>query len=82
MEVRYSVFTPTTIIVAGPTRSGKTEPVFRMLGEGESLITLLVRYATTKVLGERDLRMWRVLISNLWRVSLDQMISPVVVITP
>ena len=34
MEVRYSVFTPRTIIVAGPTGSGKTELVFRMLGEG------------------------------------------------
>lgn len=34
MEVRYSVFTPTTMIVAGPTGSGKTELVFRMLGEG------------------------------------------------
>ena len=56
MEVRYSVFTPTTMIVAGPTGSGKTELVFRMLGEGESLITLLVKYATTMVLGKRGLR--------------------------
>mgnify|MGYP001802626459 CR=1 FL=1 len=34
MAVNYKVFTLTTIMVAGPTRSGKAELVFRMLGEG------------------------------------------------
>ena len=34
MAVNYKVFTLTTIMVAGPTKSGETELVFRMHGEG------------------------------------------------
>ena len=34
MTVNYKVFTPTTMMVAGPTGLDNTELVFRMLGEG------------------------------------------------
>ena len=34
MTVNYNVFTPTTMMVAGPTGLDNTELVFRMLGEG------------------------------------------------
>ena len=34
MKVNYKVFTPTTMMVAGPTGLDNTELVFRMLSEG------------------------------------------------
>ena len=39
MEVYYEMYTPTTIMVAGPTGSGKTELVIKMLGNGGAFVS-------------------------------------------